>query len=90
MKGIRSFRLTIGQYHMLVDPSNKVLATTTFSGYHLWWIKGTVIPVVWKRRWDKGRVCYCSIGHELDDLKVPQVTEIMRRSALWTAGAAAE
>jgi type 1 glutamine amidotransferase len=51
---------------MLVDPSNEVLATTTFSGDHLWWIEGTVIPVVWKRRWDKGRVFYCSIGHELE------------------------
>ena len=39
---------------MLVDPSNEVLATTTFSGEHLWWIEGTVIPVVWKRRWDQG------------------------------------
>ncbi|MFT5944575.1 MAG: type 1 glutamine amidotransferase, partial [Yoonia sp.] len=25
------------QYYMLVDPSNDVLATTTFSGDHLWW-----------------------------------------------------
>jgi type 1 glutamine amidotransferase len=59
----RSFRITSEQYYMLVDPSNEVLATTTFSGDHLWWIEGTVIPVVWKRRWDKGRVFYCSIGH---------------------------
>ena len=56
-----------------------------FSGDHLWWIEGTVIPVVWKRRWDKGRVFYCSIGHRLEDLKVPQVTEIIRRGALWAA-----
>jgi type 1 glutamine amidotransferase len=69
MEGIRSFRLRSEQYYMLVDPSNEVLATTTFSGDHLWWIEGTVIPVVWKRRWDKGRVFYCSIGHELDDLR---------------------
>jgi type 1 glutamine amidotransferase len=65
MEGIRSFRLRSEQYYMLVDPSNEVLATTTFSGDHLWWIEGTVIPVVWKRRWDRGRVFYCSIGHEL-------------------------
>lgn len=83
VKGIRSFRLFSEQYYMLTDPSNEVLATTTFSGDHLWWIEGTVIPVVWKRRWDKGRVFYCSIGHRLDDLKVPQVTEIIRRGMLW-------
>lgn len=70
---------------MLVDPSNEVLATKTFSGEHPWWIKGTVIPVVWKRRWDRGRVFYCSIGHRLDDLKVPQVTEIIRRGAIRAA-----
>ena len=85
VKGIRSFRLYSEQYYMLTDPSNEVLATTIFSGDHLWWIEGTVIPVVWKRRWDKGRVFYCSIGHRLDDLKVPQVTEIMRRGMLWAA-----
>jgi hypothetical protein len=33
-----------------VDPSNKVLATTTFSGEHVPCIEGNVIPVVWKRR----------------------------------------
>lgn len=86
MKGIKSFRIYSEQYYMLTDPSNDVLATTTFSGEHLWWIDGTVIPVVWKRRWDKGRIFYCSIGHRLEDLKAPQVTEIIRRGAIWASG----
>jgi type 1 glutamine amidotransferase len=30
-------------------------------------------------------VFYCSIGHELNDLKQPQVTEIIRRGALWAS-----
>jgi type 1 glutamine amidotransferase len=85
VQGVKSFRLYSEQYFMLTDPSNEVLATTTFSGEHLWWIEGTVIPVVWKRRWDQGRIFYCSIGHRLDDLKVPQVTEIIRRGARWAA-----
>jgi type 1 glutamine amidotransferase len=83
VRGVDSFRLTSEQYYMLVDPSNHVLATTTFSGEHLWWIEGTTIPVVWKRRWDRGRVFYCSIGHRIEDLQVPQVTEIMRRGMVW-------
>jgi type 1 glutamine amidotransferase len=83
--GNQSFRLLSEQYYMLVDPSNEVLATTTFSGDHLWWIEGTTIPVIWKRRWDKGRVFYCSIGHTLDALKIPQVTEIIRRGIKWAA-----
>ena len=85
VSGIDSFRLLSEQYYMLVDPSNEVLATTTFSGAHLHWIEGNVIPVVWTRTWDKGRVFYCSIGHTLDDLKVPQVTEIIRRGLTWAA-----
>jgi type 1 glutamine amidotransferase len=84
--GIRSFTIRTEQYYMLVDPSNEVLAATTFSGDHLWWIEGTRIPVVWKRRWAQGRVFYCSIGHAIEDLRVPQVTEIMRRGMVWAAG----
>jgi type 1 glutamine amidotransferase len=87
VRGIRSFTLTSEQYYMLVDPSNDVLATTTFSGDHLWWIEGTTIPVVWKRRWDRGRVFYSSIGHRIEDLRLPQVTEIMRRGMTWAASA---
>lgn len=83
VSGIGDFDLHSEQYYMLVDPSNDVLATTTFSGEHIPWIEGNVIPVVWKRTWDKGRVFYCSIGHTLDDLKVPQVTEIIRRGMHW-------
>ena len=85
VRGIRSFRLTSEQYYMLVDPSNDVLATTTFTGDHLWWIEGTTIPVIWTRHWDKGRVFYCSIGHQIEDLRLPEVTEIMRRGMLWAS-----
>jgi type 1 glutamine amidotransferase len=85
VKGISSFRIYSEQYFMLTDSSNEVLATTTFSGEHLWWIEGTVVPVVWKRRWDKGKIFYCSIGHRLADLKIPQVTEIIRRGLIWAS-----
>ena len=46
LQGIRSARLTSEQYYILVDLSNEILATTTFSGDHLWWIERTVIQVV--------------------------------------------
>ena len=85
VKGIKSVGLITEQYFMLTDASNEVLATTTFSGDHLWWIEGTVVPVIWKRRWDKGRIFYCSIGHRLEDLKIPEVTEIVKRGIMWAA-----
>jgi type 1 glutamine amidotransferase len=40
---------------------------------------------VWKRRWDEGCVFYCSVGHAIEDLELPQVTEIMRRGTRWAA-----
>ena len=43
---------------MHVDPSNEVLATTTFSGEYHDWIDGVEIPVVWKRRFGNGRVLF--------------------------------
>ena len=70
---------------MHVDPTNEVLATTTFSGEHAPWIEGVVMPVVWKRRHGKGRVFYCSLGHVAKEFDVPQMRTILRRGMLWAA-----
>ena len=63
MEGLSGFPYRSEQYYMHVDPSNEVLATTTFSGEHASWIAGLVMPVVWKRRHGRGRVFYSSLGH---------------------------
>ncbi len=86
-KGLKDFKMHSEQYYMHVDPSNEVLATTTFSGEHggAYWIKGCVMPVVWKRTYGKGRVFYSSCGHVAADFKVPEVLEIQRRGSLWAA-----
>ena len=47
------------------------------------WIKGTVMPAVWKRHYGEGRVFYSSLGHVAKDFDVPQVREIMQRGMLW-------
>lgn len=88
VKGLKSFNVTSEQYYMHVDPGNEVLATTTFSGTqgNCPWIKGTVMPVVWKRRFGKGRIFYSALGHVADDFKVPEVFEILKRGMLWAAG----
>ena len=67
------------QYYMHVDPSNHVLATTTFE------VNGATMPVVWKRMWGKGRVFYSSLGHVADDYKVSEVLTIITRRMLWAA-----
>ena len=72
------------QYYMHVDPSNEVLATTTFKGDIVSWIEGVVMPVVWKRKWE-GAWFYCSLGHLAKDFDVPEVREIVRRGLLWAS-----
>ncbi|MGH3147221.1 MAG: ThuA domain-containing protein, partial [Rubrobacter sp.] len=83
--GIEDFRMHSEQYYMHVDPANEVLATTTFSGEHLPWISGNVVPVVWKRQWGEGRVFYCSLGHVAKDFEVPEAREIVQRGMLWAS-----
>ena len=85
--GMSDFRVHTEQYYMHVDPSNKVLATTTFSGNEgdAPWIAGTVMPVVWKRMWGQGRVFFNALGHVTTDFDVPEAREIMRRGMLWAS-----
>ena len=84
MRGISSFPYRSEQYYMHVDPSNEVLATTTFSGEYAPWTAGVAMPVVWKRRHGEGRVFYSSLGHVAAEFDVPQMKEILRRGMLWS------
>ena len=83
--GIQDFSVHTEQYYMHVDPSNEVLATTTFSGEHAPWIEGTVMPVVWKRRYGEGKIFHCSLGHQASVFDVPEAKEIVRRGILWAS-----
>lgn len=85
MAGIESFTYRSEQYYLHVDPSNEVLATTTFSGDHAYWVEGVVMPVVWKRRHGEGRVFYSSLGHVAAEFDVPEMALIMKRGMLWAA-----
>ncbi|MDE0191761.1 MAG: ThuA domain-containing protein [Gammaproteobacteria bacterium] len=83
--GLDDFEMHSEQYFMHVDPSNEVLATTTFKGEH-WgidWVRGVTMPVAWKKSYGAGRVFYSSLGHVARDFDVPEAKEIMRRGCLW-------
>ncbi len=77
--GLDHFMMHSEQYYMHVDPSNHVLATTTFE------FNGCTMPVTWKRMYEKGRVFYSSLGHVAADLDVPAVLTIITRGMLWAA-----
>lgn len=86
VSGIRDFAVRSEQYYMHVDPGNEVLATTRFNGDICPWIDGTVMPVVWKRKYGQGKVFFCSLGHQGEEFKTcPQLLEIVVRGILWAA-----
>jgi len=62
------------------------LAETTFNGEHAYWIEGTKMPVVWKKKYGKGKVFYTSLGHTVDVFDIPEAITIMQRGILWALG----
>lgn len=85
MQGIADFDYRSEQYYMHTDPSNDVLATTTFTDAHFPGIGGVVMPVVWKRKYGDGRVFYSALGHTADEFAVPAMATLMERGLLWAA-----
>jgi uncharacterized protein len=85
MQGIEDFGYRSEQYYMHVDPSNQVLATTTFTDEHFPAIGGVVMPVVWKRKYGEGRVFYSALGHVADEFEVKPMRAIMERGLIWAA-----
>lgn len=83
--GLSDFQMHSEQYYMHVDPSNEVLATTTFSGQVFPWVAGTVMPVVWKRRFGQGRIFYSSLGHVARDFEVAEARILVERGMLWAS-----
>jgi type 1 glutamine amidotransferase len=88
---IPDFEVVSEQYYMHVDPAINVLATTRFpapnvEGPHV--PNGVVeMPVVWTKFYGKGRVFYCSLGHQTDVLRKEPVKTLMARGFLWSARA---
>lgn len=85
--GISDFKIKTEQYYLHVDPSVNILATTTFpifEGPHSTNGKVTV-PVVYTKKWGKGKVFYNSLGHHADIFNIEKARELMRRGFLWAA-----
>lgn len=86
-KGLSDFELTSEQYYLHVDPAIKVHATTVFEemdAEHS--ANGKIeMPVVYTKKWGKGKIFYCSIGHTYRELEIEEVKTIMERGLIWAA-----
>ncbi len=83
--GVEDFEVRSEQYYMHVDPSVHVLATTTFTGEHLPWLEGVVMPAAYAHRFGDGRVFYAAPGHLPKDLRSPPVERLVRQGLAWAA-----
>ncbi len=85
VEGINDFKVKTEHYYLHIDPAVNVLATTAFPlvpGPHS--ENGPVLmPVVYTKKWGKGRIFYNSLGHHADVLEAPEAKELMRRGFLW-------
>ena len=86
VEGIKHFDVHTEQYYVHYDPTDTVLATTTFASHPDYpWIEGAVMPAIWTRTWGEGKVFVCTVGHKLDDLETPEVRTIIERGLLWAS-----
>jgi type 1 glutamine amidotransferase len=88
--GISDFKIFGSeQYYMMIDPNVKVLAVSEFKLNN--WptnqneIKGSFMPVIWKKNYGKGRVFYSSIGHHLREFEIPEVLTMQMRGFRWAS-----
>ncbi|MGN7311293.1 ThuA domain-containing protein [Alkalicoccobacillus gibsonii] len=86
-EGLEDFEVVSEQYYMHVDPAVKVHASTQFpiaDGPYA--VNGPVsMPVVWSKKWGKGNVYYCSLGHVAEVVRQPEIISLMRKGMTWAA-----
>jgi type 1 glutamine amidotransferase len=75
MHGLTDFDYRSEQYYMHVDPSNEVLATTTFTGEHFSTIGCHHACRVETQAW-QGKVFYSSLGHWRMNLRRPKCVRL--------------
>lgn len=86
-EGLEDFEVCSEQYYMHTDPAINVLATTSFPvAEGPYTSNGKVeMPVVWTKKWGKGNVYYCSLGHVAEIVKMKEVLTLMERGMIWAS-----
>ena len=85
-KGLNDFEINSEQWYVHYDPNIEIIATTTFTYDFFSWINGVVMPVAWKKTFDKGKVFYTSIGHDpMEFEKHPDAWKLLTRGFIWAA-----
>lgn len=85
-EGMADFAIHTEQYWVLTDTHNRVLATCELEPLEGdEWDETLTMPVAWTRQWGKGRIFTTTLGHTVDTLREPPVTELIERGMAWAA-----
>ena len=85
-EGIKDFEIFTEQYYLHLDPNIEVLATTKFEGTNYPWIKDVEMPVVWKKKFGKGKVFCISLGHDPNEFKKhKEAWKLLKRGFIWAS-----
>ena len=83
-EGLNDFEIYSEQWYVHYDPNIDIIATTTFSGEVFDWIDGVVMPIAWKKKYDKGKVFYISVGHDpMEFKKHSDAWKLLTRGFIW-------
>ena len=78
--------LILEQYYLHLDPNIEVLATTKFDGKNYPWIKDVEMPVVWRKKFGKGKVFCISLGHNPNEFKTHiEAWKLLTRGFIWAS-----
>ena len=75
--GIDNFSVHSEQYFLHIDPSINIIASTKFNKKYHDWIDGVEMPIAYTKKWGKGKVFHCYIGHYLKDFENLNVVKLI-------------
>ena len=81
--GIDNFSVHSEQYFLHIDPSINIIASTKFNKKYHDWIDGVEMPIAYTKKWGKGKVFHCSIGHYLKDFENLNVVKLITQGINW-------
>ena len=82
--GIQDFELFSEQWYVHYDPNVDIIATTTFDGKYYPEIDGVVMPIAWKKMYNKGKIFCLTIGHDPDEfVNDENAWKLLSKGLLW-------
>jgi len=76
LREIKNFNIKTELYYFHFSPDIKIHAWTVIEN-------NIKMPVVWTRTFGRGRIFYCSMGHNTKDFEKKEFFEIMKRGIIW-------